>query len=162
MTIGAEHGWSHTAKTGSTFADGWELLSLDPDEVPDGTVAVIEDIRFVGDEGLQLGDVLIAPPPRPIAQTNLIRHWPPRQKGSFDASTLVPAEGATVGVGGEQGALDTWELLMEITVEDEGVLRRTGVVIDYRIDEKRYSVELPAYLTVCTSRKYHVQGSCPF
>ena len=123
--------------------------------------AIIDDVRMLGDDGLEIIGVKLAPPPRPLGSSQLINKWPPRQAGSFDADTLVDAQGATIGpaVGDDEMG---WELLIGIRVVAEGVHKRDAIVVDYRVGDRLYSDELPAELVVCTDKKYERDGFCPF
>jgi hypothetical protein len=156
IEIASPHGWSYTTADGSEFTDGLEVLHLTTDDS-----ATIDKVELVGDDGLELIGAKIAPPPRPLLSTQLVKRWPPIQKGSFDASTLEGAVGATFGGTAEKSSMG-WELLVGIRVNGEGILHRDGIKVSYHIGSHGYAVTIPAELNVCTDKSYEEHGVCPF
>lgn len=150
------HGWSYTTETGSVFTDGLETLTLTED-----ATATIDAVELVEAEGLELIGAKIAPPPRPLSSTALVKRWPPVQKGSFDEKTLVDAVGATFGMPDRHHPMG-WELLLGIRVVGEGHLHREGVRVRYHIGDKNYVVTIPAELAICTDKSFEERGMCPF
>jgi hypothetical protein len=156
IKLGSPHGWSYTTADGSVFTDGLEVLHLTTDDT-----ATIDKIELVGDDGLELVGAKIAPPPRPLLSTQLVKRWPPVEKGSFDPSTLEDAVGATFGGEAEKSSMG-WELLVGIRVNGEGILHRDGIRVSYHIGSHSYAATIPAELNVCTDKSYEKDGDCPF
>jgi hypothetical protein len=150
---GNPHGWSVTEPAGDTFTDGMELLRLHGDRD-----AVIEDVRLVGDEGLELVGAKLASPERGIGWIQYRPAFPPANDPDL-GDVLVDAVGATITpLVEDQGG---WELLLGIQATGEGYLVRTGVEVDYRVGKNEYTVLLPAHLAVCTSPRLERKGACP-
>jgi hypothetical protein len=124
----------------------------------------LDDIELIGDDGIELIGAKIAPPPppppRPLASTQLVKRWPPVQKGSFDPSTLVDAVGARIGSSADEPM--GWELFIGIRVAEEGMLHRSGIKVIYHIGSSHYATTIPGELMICTSERYEVDGRCPF
>lgn len=153
MVLGNPHGWATTGAVGDTFTDGMELLRLGGDQS-----AVIEDVRLVGDEGLELVGAKLAPPERAIGAVQYFETFPPTDDPVLDAD-LVDAEGTTITPMGEAG--ETWELLLGIRATREGYLVRTAVEVDYSVGDDEFTAVLPGHLAVCTSPDLERRGDCP-
>lgn len=154
LNPGPPHGWAATAKVGDVFTDGLELLHLRGTEQ-----AVIEDVRLVGDDGLELAGAVLAGPERGIGAVQYMPTFPPHNNPQIDAE-LVEAEGTWITPEGKDRK-GTWELLLGIRPTTEGYLVRTGVEVDYSVQGEEYTVLIPAHLAVCTSQKYERRGECP-
>jgi len=139
------HGWSISAAPGERFADGLETLRVTGDKA-----ATIEEISFVGDDGLRfLGAYVVGPDDR-NAIVQILHQWPPRRSPTFEASSMKPAIGAEIPASDGRSE-SSWELLLGVEVVDEsqGRLHREGVRIDYRIGSQRFTALFPAELIVC-------------
>ena len=142
------HGWSYRTEVGIAFTDGLEILAVSGDEA-----AIIDGVSFEGDPALELVGALIAPPPRPVSSTQVVKRWPPVQRCCVKPETLIEAVGAQIGPG--QGARgQAWELMLGIRVTEAGRHHRTGVVIDYHVGDTSYRTTFPAELEVCAVRSY--------
>ena len=145
------HGWSTSNSVGDVFTDGMEVLHLEGNRE-----AVIEDVRLVGDDGLELVGAKVAGQDRAIGFIQYNADFPPVNDPDLGDPVLIDAIGATVTPysGG-------WELLLGIKATKEGFLVREGVEIDYRVGGEEYTVFREAWLGVCTSPRYEVDGDCP-
>lgn len=148
------HGWATSDRVGDVFTDGMEIFRLAGD-----AEAVIEDIRLVGDEGLELVGAKVAGPDRAIGAIMYNADFPPVDEPDLRDAVLYDAIGATITP--REKHPGGWELLLGIRATEEGYLVREGVEVDYRVGDDEYTVFWEAWLGVCTSPKYEVDGDCP-
>lgn len=153
LVVPFEHGWALSYQTGEVFTDGLEVLTLKGSDE-----AVVESVELVGDKDLELVGVFLAPPPRNIGATQLLRMWPPRDPEAFDEATLVEVDedGAAI-----TSALGGWELLVGLRATTDGRHHRDGIRISYRVGDQDYEAFFPAQLDVCASESPHGVNDCP-
>lgn len=155
MIVPDPHGWATSdAGVGDVFTDGSEILDLAGDQN-----AVIEDIRLVGDEGLELVGAKIVGGDRKIGAIQYNKDFPPTNEPELDDAVFYDAVGATITP--EAVNPGGWELLLGIKATEEGNLVREAIEVDYRVGEEKYTVSWEALLGVCTSPEYEVDGKCP-
>lgn len=153
MRPATRHGWSTYEPVGAAFTDGLEVL-----ELRGHSDAVIDSVHLVPGKqgnGLKLIGVKLANPTRGGNVQKM--PWPPRDR-HLTASAVVPAIGTKITPRSHSGA--NWELLLGIKVTKPGYLVRRAVRVDYHIGSSHYTYVTPAWLSVCTARKYR-HDTCP-
>ena len=140
--------YSVLARQGDEVTDGFEVLHLDGDRS-----AVIESVRLVGAEGLELLGSKLAPPDRSIGAVQYMPTWPPADP-QIDRASLVDATGARI-----TPATAGYELLVGMRVTGQNEASRVGIRVDYTVGSKKYTIVLPAGVELCLSAEAHRRPS---
>lgn len=148
------HGYGPAiVEPGVAFSDGFEILTVDGDDT-----AIITDIRLINSsEELTLVDVLLAGPER---ESGAIIQFEPQFPPATD-----PAFGRLIAaVGAELRPNSTnpmgYELIFGLVVDEEGVFRRGGYVVDYTVAGQQFSRSYEAEIIICTPAFVGVDPVC--
>ncbi|MDI6911146.1 hypothetical protein [Nocardioides sp.] len=140
----SEHAWAIGVDPDTTFTDGLETLNFDAD----GEVE-LQNVRLLGDSGLELVGVSLADPERTIGSVQYMETYPPRHR---DLKGHIVDDGLGTPLAARTPNDIGWELLLGIRATEPGRHVRTGIEVTYTHDGHTFRETLPALLAVCVGR----------
>lgn len=147
-------GSAYTLEPGEVVGMGLAWLRVDGNRP-----AVIEAVRIEGGSGIEQLGALVAAPGRGFGGLDT-KNWPPRHP-DLKGIDLIPAVGATISPDVQHPG-DGWELFVGLKPLGSGYSTTHGIVVDYRVDGKRYRARFPIEIAICNDPSVLRDGHCPF
>lgn len=152
-----DSGFAEMVDDGFVFTDASNLIRVDGDEP-----VVVTGVRSVGsgEQLEQLGWRVAAPGRKNARYYGPIPQWPPRR--AWMTERMLPAGNATVEPVDADTDFDQGYLLMvgyRVRDVTEPILR-TGVVVEYRIGDRRYETNLGGTMVLCEKGGSRNESQC--